>query len=284
MKNRKGSLLIIIPFLFMSCFAPRYMYSPSAQNVPVLVKSGDSKLAASYSSDLSGDIFGSSSSASDKKGSNGFDIQGAVAISNNFALQANYFNRTEWNRGDENYRNSAVINYKRNLAEIGIGYFKSMNRRDKVIFQVFGGIGKGTSTFTDKGKDQNNIFYIKNHRADVFKVYIQPAFLFRIRDNFVMSVSSRMSIINFRNIKTDYTETELEDYRLNDLPYGARTFWEPAFTHTFGFNKLRGVKFEYQLSTSLLLSDRTIDYRSFNFSLGVALDIPKIFQSAMNDR
>ncbi|MCW3089099.1 MAG: hypothetical protein JWP81_168 [Ferruginibacter sp.] len=274
------AFLAVISVLLLSCNTPRYMYSPSAQNVPVLVKNGDSKLAANYSSDLSGYPFTSTSPAGETKKSNGFDLQGAVAITDHFAIQANYFNRTERNGGnDDNYLDSTVINYKRKLTEFGIGYLKSMHRHDKVMFQVFGGAGKGNFRFTDRGKDQNNIYLLRSHEADVLKVYVQPAFLFRIRENFSMSVSTRFSFINFSNIKTDYTQTELESYQLNDLPLGYRVFFEPAFTNTFGFNKLPGVKFEYQFLTALQISDRTIDYRSFNFSLGILLDIPKMFKT-----
>ncbi|MBC7889160.1 MAG: hypothetical protein H7Z13_14890 [Ferruginibacter sp.] len=280
MKVRTGCFWAIISIFFVSCYTPHYMYSPPAQNIPVLVKKGDSKLSANYSSDLSGNPFNSGSSGGNKKNSKGFDIQGAVAITNHFAIQANYFNRTERNSGGGNNADSAVISYKRNLTEFGIGYFKSVHRRDKVMFQLFGGVGKGTFSFIDRGKNRNGFLFINNHEADVFKVYIQPAFLFRIRDNFSMSVSSRLSIISYSHIKTDYTETELYDYKLSDLSNGAYGFWEPAFTNTFGFDKLPGLKFEYQLSTALLLSERRIDYRSFNFSLGILLDIPKLFQPA----
>ncbi len=268
----------VICLLAASCYTPRYMYSPSAQNVPVLVKKGDSRLSANYSTDLSGSPFPGFSSGSNSTKNNGIDIQGAVAITNNFAIQASYFNRRERNNGNGYNVDSTSISYKRNLTEFAVGYFKSMHRKDKIIFQVFGGAGKGTFSFTDKGKNRYDTSYTRHHQAGVFKVYIQPAFIFRIKENFTLSVSTRLSIINFSNIKTDYTVAELEDYRLNRVPDGSHIFWEPAFTNTFGFNKLPGIKFQYQLLASLRVSNQIIDYRSFNFSLGMLLDIPKIFQ------
>ncbi|MEO5893018.1 MAG: hypothetical protein ABIQ31_22400 [Ferruginibacter sp.] len=281
MKIKTGYLLVAISIFFVSCNTPRYMYSPSAHNVPVLVKQGDSKLAANYSTDLSDDPLTGNSSSGYQRKSHGFDLQGAVAITDHFAIQANYFNRSERNRDSESSYDSADIRYKRHLTEIGFGYLKSMHRRDKVMFQLFAGVGKGSFSFIDNGKDINNVFYTKNHRADVLKVYVQPAFLFRPRENFSLAISTRISFINFRNIQTDYMPDELRDYRLDDLEGGYRTFWEPAFTNTFGFNKLPGVKFEYQFGTSVQMSDRrSIDYRGFNFSLGILLDIPKMFKPA----
>ena len=272
-------LMIAVSVMLVSCYTPRYMYSPTAQNVPILVKAGDSKLAAAYSTDLSWLPTDNGSNDNSNDRSNGFDLQGAVAVTNNFALQANYAKRTEYNNDNENYRDSSGIRYNRRLAEFGLGYFNSIHRNDKVLFQVFAGMGTGRSSFTDKGMDFNNVFYERHHQADMLKVYVQPAIIFRPRENFVLSVSSKLNFINFRNIKTDYTDAELNTYQLNDLPHSSRTFWEPAFTNSFGFNKLPGVRFEYQFSAALQVDERHIDYRSFNFGIGMMLDIPKMFRS-----
>ncbi|MEO6731886.1 MAG: hypothetical protein ABIN01_11775 [Ferruginibacter sp.] len=269
----------MLAIFLASCTVPRYMYSPSAQNVPVLVKQGDSKLSANYSTDFTGSPFGTSSNGTYNK-NEGLDLQGAVALTNNFAIQANYFNRRERDYTDrENPKNSG-INYKRELTEIGIGYFNSMHRRDKVMFQIFGGVGKGAFSFTDQVTDFTSPLVTKHHSADVFKIYFQPAFIFRVRENFGLSVSTRFSIIKFSNIQTDYTVLQLDDYRLRHLDYGSHVFFEPAFTNTFGFNKLPGVKFQYQILAALRISEPFIDHRSFNFSVGMLLDVSKLFKPA----
>jgi hypothetical protein len=108
-------------------------------------------------------------------------------------------------------------------------------------------------------------------------LYIQPAFMFRSKGNFAASVSTRFSFIKFGHITTDYTQDELLNYKLDGLTYGFRTFFEPAFTGTFGFKKLPGVQFEFQFGLALLTSTNYIDHRAFNFSGGIVLDIPKIF-------
>ena len=270
--------LLASPVLLISCYTPRYMYSPAAQNVPVLVKKGDSKLAAYFSSNFSQKSF--VDNRVNESRNRGFDLQGAYAITDNFAIQANYFNRSESNNGNASVGrlDSSVIDYKRNLAEVGIGYFKSLNAKGLVFFQVFGGMGKGEFSFTDNGKDRNNINYTRSHKADVTKFYIQPAMLFRTRGSFAGSISTRLSVIRFGNIKTGYSPAELSNYKLDSLTYGARTFWEPAITNSFGFKRLPGIRIEYQLGTSLLLSRRRIDYRAFNFSLAIVLDLPKLLK------
>jgi hypothetical protein len=242
-----------------------------------LVKKGDSKGAAYLSSNLSQK--NNANNRTHESKSRGFDLQGAYAISNNFALQANYFKRTESNNGYivNGDLDSSFIRYKRQLTEIGIGYFKSLNKNNRVIFQVFGGVGKGKFSFTDNGKTSNDIDYSRTHQADVTKLYIQPAFMFRSKGNFAASLSTRFSFIKFGNIKTDYTQDELFNYNLDDLTYSFRTFFEPAFTSTFGFNKLPGVQFEFQFGLAVLTSSHYVDHRAFNFSGGIVLDIPKMF-------
>ncbi len=270
--------LVIGSLCFMSCYTPRYMYSPAAQNVPVLVKKGDSKVAAYFSSNLSQKD--NANNRTNESKSRGFDLQAAYAISNYFAIQANYFKRTESNNGYTVNGNLDIsfIRYKRQLAEIGIGYFKSLNKNNRVIFQVFGGVGKGKFSFTDNGKTSNDIDYSRTHQAGVTKLYIQPAFMFRSKGNFAASLSTRFSFIKFGNIKTDYTQDELFHYNLDDLTYGFRSFYEPAFTNTFGFKQLPGIQFEYQITIAVLLSRRFIDHRAFNFSLAIVLDLQKLLR------
>lgn len=281
MSLKKVYLLPFILIFFASCIIPRYMYSPSAQNVPVLVKKGDSKLSASYSNNILNESFAQSSPNMEKDKGRGFDIQSAVAITDHFAIQANYYKRSESNyEASSNTGNNNVVNYKRKLTEIGIGYFTSLHRKDKVMLQVFSGAGNGMFSFTDITKDRNNNLFTKQHQAGVFKFYVQPAMMFRIKENFALSVATRLSILKFSNIKTDYPVTELDNYNLDGLAYGSHTFFEPAFINTFGFNKLRGLQFEYQLGFSFQVNERKISYRELNFSLGILLDIPKIFKAA----
>ncbi|MEI9958042.1 MAG: hypothetical protein WDM90_17460 [Ferruginibacter sp.] len=53
-------------------------------------------------------------------------------------MQLNYYHRKERNTGDfdAGYNDSVVLNYKRNLTEIGMGYFHVLNKN--AIVQVFG--------------------------------------------------------------------------------------------------------------------------------------------------
>ena len=86
----KTNLLPLICFIFFaaSCNTPRYIYSPSAHNVPVLTKKGDSKIGALYSTNAVGQEKKDGVKVDNR--SRGYDVHGAVAITDNFAIQANH--------------------------------------------------------------------------------------------------------------------------------------------------------------------------------------------------
>ncbi len=245
----------------------------------MLTQKGDSKLAANYSANFGDNVVKENVSTTGK--ARGYDLQAAYAISNHWALQLNYFNRTERNAGDfDSFSlDSTVINYKRNLTEIGAGYFHAINGNKLAIFQIFAGIGFGKSNFTDKGRDRNNVFHNKFHNMSVTKLFFQPAIMVRSKKNYAASFSSRLSLQYFNNIITDYTFTELNNYVLDSLTISPSLFWEPAVVNTFGFKKLPGLQLEFQLGMSFLMSRRFVDYRSFNFSAGILVDVPKLLKT-----
>ena len=282
MKTAPALLLFTFSFLLFSCYTPRYVYSPSAHNVPLLVKKGDSKLAANYSFNAADNTV--KDSIPIKAKARGYDLQAAYAFTNHWAMQLNYFHRTERNAGDFNagYHDSVVINYKRNMVEIAAGYFHLLDHNQRALFQVFAGAGFGTSSFTDNGRDFSNVYRSRHHMMHVTKIFIQPAFTVRSKRNFSASLSSRHSFIYFSKINTDYNATELDNYKLDSLSYSPRIFWEPSVVNNFGFKKLPGLQFEFQAGFAFLLSRSFVDARSFNFSAGLLFDLPKIF--ALNHR
>lgn len=262
----------IVMLIFINgCYTPRYAYSPSAHNVPVLSKKGDSKLGINYSSNGGGNGLNQSF---DGASSNGADIQGAYAFSKKWAIKSSYFIRNELNAGDFRLSDSAVIRYKRRLLDVGIGYFTPLDKDGNLFFQLFAGIGRGKFSFTDNGReDPNAPLYSRFHRSNITKYYIQPAFQVQYKKLVAASLSSRFSIVNFGNIKTDYSPSELENYSLKDLGDGPVVFWEPGFVNSYGFKKLPGFQIEYQVGASFLVSRRFVDTRTFNFSIGLQSDL-----------
>ncbi|NOT91478.1 hypothetical protein [Ferruginibacter sp.] len=277
MKTALALLLMAFSFSLFSCYTPRYVYSPSAHNVPVLTQKGDSKLAANYSVNPVDNAV--KDSVPVKAKARGYDLQAAYAFTNHWAVQVNYFHRTERNAGDfdAGTRDSVVINYKRNLTEIGVGYFTAMNENKRSLIQIFAGVGFGKSGFTDNGREWNGAIRSHYHNMNVTKLFIQPAITVRSRKNFAASFSSRHTIIYFKNITTDYNPSELNSYKLDSLSYSPRVFCEPSVVNTFGFKKIPGVQFEFQMGFAFLVSRRFVDARVFNISGGLLFDLPKVF-------
>ncbi len=270
MKRRSlsGLMLICIIAVAASCNTPRYIYSPSAQNVPVLTKKGDSKIGAVYSTNLTGEEKRDGQIIENR--SRGFDLQGAVAITHQFAIQANHFYRWEKSTGGPD---SLTIRYKRNLTEIGLGYYLPINEKKNIFFQFFAGAGLGKFSFTDDNKFGTNF-----HETNIVKIYLQPAILFKSTGSFTSSVSIRASSINYSKIKTNYSVSQLSDFNLDNLNGRGKIFIEPAFTGSFGFKNVPGLRFEFQGGLSFLMARNFIDYRFFNFSAGTWLDIGSLFK------
>ena len=280
------TILAILSFIivFTSCGTPRYAHSPTAHNVPILTKQGDSKIAANYSNN---GVESSTDGNDDyeKNISHGFDLQGAVAVTNHIALQASYFYRREKknsNFGDFGF-DSSRIRYKRNMFEFGAGYFTQLDTKQRVILQIFAGAGLGETSITESGSDFNQLPYSRFYNTDLAKFYLEPSITFRAKEIFAASIATRLSVVKFRNIKTNYSFDEKQNFNLDSLNRYPLVFFEPAFVGSFGFNKLPGFRIEIQAGLSLLVDQKVfIDYRPFNFSAGLVFDIRKLINGAHN--
>ena len=207
----------------------------------------------------------------------GSDILAAYAISNHWALQAGYFARRETNDGNYlSITDSAVIHYQRKTWEASAGYFKNLPGRAHSYFQLFAGIGAGYFNFNDVGKDANGIIYQQYHYAKALKFYLQPAVFLNAPNHFTTAISSRFTLIKFKKIKTNYSFTQLNNFKLDSIALSPTLFWEPALTNYIGFKKITGLKIALQAGFAFLVSKKFVDTRPFNFSAGINLDLPKI--------
>ena len=230
-------LTVITLLILVSCNTPRFAYSPNAHNVPVLKEKNDSKLAFNYSTNA--DTRSSNDKYSRNK-ANGFDIQGAYAVTPSVAVQAAFFSRSERvSSNDQSYFDSSVIRYKRNLFEFGAGYFTPIDKKGRIHFQAFGGVGFGKVTINDNGRDNNQLPYARFFDANLTKFYAEPAVTFKSSEVFAASLSTRFSVIKFSNTKTNYAQAEKEEFHLDSISRNAIVFFEPAFVNSFGFNKWR---------------------------------------------
>jgi hypothetical protein len=272
--------LIAVAFVagLSSCYTPRYMYSPTNTNVPNLTKKGDSKLAAYYAFGINGNKTRNGVTQNqDDFHNRGFDLQGAYALTNHIGLIASQSNRYERNSGNfVNTIDSATINYRRGITELGVGYFGRF-AKNKSLVQVFAGYSFGHFSINDAGKDNASGPYTRFHNTSVKKAFLQLAIQSDLSPNFTTSFANRFNFVFFSNIITNYTPQEQESYLLSNLDGRTSVFWEPAIINNFGFKKMPGFRFEVQLGFASLVSRKFIDYRSVNLSIGTIADMRKLF-------
>lgn len=269
MKNMKSSIILFfVSFSLYSCYSPRYVYSPSTQNIPLLHKKNDLEFAGFYSGSIN-------AFAEKRNNSYGFDINAAWAISNHFAAILNESFGWEKNGDNDSFfpSDSSILSYKRNFTEIGAGYFINARHNEKMQFQLFGGIAFGSSDINDD-YFSNNVWMSKYHNSNITKIFIQPAIIYNPLKNFSGALASRITEVIFTHIHTNYTPVELDNYILDSLIVSPVFFWEPAVSYTFGFKKLP-VKLRIQGSISILLNHRFVEHRTGNLSLGIIADIAK---------
>ncbi|MEO7263364.1 MAG: hypothetical protein ABIW38_00560 [Ferruginibacter sp.] len=270
-------LCICVPLAITACYTPRYVYSPAAQNVPTLTKKGDINFTAYYSTSFA--IKSKDATNNIKVKNSGADVQVAIAFNNHWAAQAAYFTRKETNDGNyQSITDSAVINYKRDAFDAGIGYFTPLPGRVNSYFQVFVGLGTGNYNFTDEGRNLNGFSYSRFHKAKALKCYFQPAIMLWPSKNYSTAFSSRFTLIKFQNIKTSYNFTELNNYKLDSIAVSSTIFWEPALTNNISFKHLPGIQIQMQAGFAFLLTRHFVDSRPFNFSLGLNAELQKIFK------
>jgi len=261
-------LLFFVSICMFSCYAPRYVYSPSTQNIPLLHKKNDLEFSGFY--------VGSINALKEKGNSiNGFDLHGAWAVSNHFAVMLNESFRWEKNGGNDSFfpGDSSLLKYKRNFTEFGAGYFTPGAYNEKMQFQLFGGMAFGASDISDD-YISNGVHTDKYHNSNVTKIFIQPAVIYNLGKHFSTALASRFTEVIFTHIHTNYTPEELDNYILDSLKVSPVFFWEPAASYTFSFKKFP-VKLRIQGSISILLNHRFVEHRTGNLAVGIIADFAK---------
>ncbi|HEX8316736.1 MAG TPA: hypothetical protein VF609_17190, partial [Flavisolibacter sp.] len=208
---RPANLLLYfsIIVLLSSCTQRRYIYAAAKNNTPSLQKKGDSRLNASFS-------FGKARGTGDSSVNYGYDIQGAYALTNHFALMASYYSRRESDVMDEGYRRavlitSSFVNYRRHLLEAGAGYFDSIDKN--AVFNVYAGAAFGKLSLDDVGL-MDSIRYARFFNANVRKYFIQPGVSFFNRSQGSFNLNLRLSLLQFNTTSTGYSDRELDYFNL----------------------------------------------------------------------
>ncbi|MDQ2720666.1 MAG: hypothetical protein M3Z26_13035 [Bacteroidota bacterium] len=273
---------LIIMIAFTSCTTYRYIYSASPANDPYFNKKGESKLTGYYSSSGDNNLLG--------EFAGGFDMHGAYAIENHWALTVGYFNRREkdvfnYYHSDSPF-DSSIVKYKRNLFDIGAGYFVALNQNKTITFNLYGGFSSGKFSLEDDGVDHNDSNYNRYHDSKINKWFLQPSFNFMPGHHVRFSFGLKVSFVHYGNIHTSYTAEELHYFALDRIPNKTIPYAESFFNLQFGFPKYPWVKLDMELSgasqplynnpNNLNDNSERLRTRGSNASIGLNFDFSKI--------
>lgn len=267
MKKRLLPSSILVITILSSCTTYRYIYTASPPNNPYFSQKGESKVAAYYSA------AGSNDKASGHTAS-GWDLQGAYAIGNHWALTTSYLNRRERDNYNFGRNESSSISYKRNLFDIGAGYFLVPDKVKYFSFNLYGGMAFGEFSFVD-----DRTYSSRFHNSSITKSYFQPSVNFMPTPNFRMSFGTKFSFVHYGNIQTSYTPDEIQSLSLNRIANNTIPFVEPALNIQFGLRKYPWVKMDYTLSGTnrpFRYENTYLDSRTSNVSIGFSFDFSKM--------
>lgn len=273
MTNNNPILFIIICGIFLSCKTPRYIYSPSPPNNPYFRQKGESKLASYYSTS-------GSQNDLENEYDNGFDLQAGYALSNHWAVTADYYKRNEKQIAknvNESFFQNATIRYDRKISSFGAGYFLPLNQNRTIVFNAYTGIGFGKFSFVDYGLN-NGVNYYRNYSNDIIKWYLQPSINFFPVQYFRTGLITKFSWVHYKNAVTNYTQTELDYLDLDVLPGKTLNFFEFTWNMQATLSKIPWMYLDgsVTLCPEAANGNANLEARNFNASIGLSFDLSKL--------
>jgi hypothetical protein len=241
------------------------VYNPPVRNLHYFEEAGQSKLAAHWATGPSRNDGGTSDSYN-----RGFDLQGAYAISDHWALMASYYNRKERDNINTFFSNSTTIysqiDYKRSGGEFAASFFTPLSKTRESFFHLDGGIGFANNSLVDKGTF-DSLGLVRNYSDNMFRFFFQPGF-YTVLGSFQFGLGARLQWQFFDDIQTTYRPAELQAYTL----YGLNQLFnfEPYFSMRYGPASVPWLKAEMQMGFTTV--DKGYYVRGGHFSLGVAVD------------
>jgi len=232
-----------ILFLAVAAFAigcsPKY-YSPNTQNVPLLSQKGEVNLSVAGND-------------------NQVEFQGAYAITNGFAIQANggLFVPKDLDNGDGG---------SGKFIEVGAGYFKPVT--DKFVFELYGLVGSGSVENDLRSRATTNPATTGKLSANIVRYGIQPNFGFKSK-YFSAAISSRIVNLQYSNIDGSlvYDGVNQQAYLRDN---SSNFLIEPALTLRGGVDLVKlqlQIGHSFNLSNSDFRQDNTYATLGLNFRL-----------------
>ncbi len=204
------------------------------------------------------------------------NFQAAFAVTDNIAVMANgqyVYNfdlDTDDNDGNELFFDD---NARGGVIEGAVGYFKPLDPKKRMVFDVYAGYGNGSFKTLTKDYESSTTPVINDYllRTHFNKFFIQPG-IGLSHPVIEAAFTSRISLLKFYSLYAGTKAFENDpDRRINYMAIGNKVLplYEPAFTFRVGY---KYVKFQMQLMFSMLLNDGTYGgYDLDNYFQPVAL-------------
>ncbi len=209
---------LFITILFCSCELLQYV--PNSQNVPLLEEKGEivGSLALSM-----GERFA------------GFEVQSAYSFTEHIGLQ---LNGMVW--GGIDYSQGVLF-------DIAPGYF--LNVAENVVFEVYGGYGRGKIYHTYNYDSQSNISFVDVNLdfVNYDRYFIQPAIGYHVK-NFDFAFSTRFNLMDYYGTKPIYAFSSDDPWSFTVQELDKFYTIDPAITMRFGWRQ-----FKFQLQSVFLI-------------------------------
>lgn len=202
------------------------VYTPNVVNTPLLRHKGETAISA--------------------HAGNGFHLQGAHAISHNVGIMANYMGVADKVVSDNITRKGTG-----NFFEVGLGYYSAYYGQ-RGVFELYGGAGIGNVNIKKSGTG----FSTKDLEARITRYFIQPSFGGRWK-LLEIAFTPRITAVNYNNLKTTYTQADLEADKFQYLENHPWVFIEPSLTLRAGF---AGLKAQIQFGHSFKFSNDELGF------------------------
>lgn len=236
-------LFVLAMLILSSCTQPRYVYNQPARNLHYFTEANQLKLTGSWATGPS-----RSDGSTDKKYNNGYDFQGAYALSHHWAVMGSFYNRKEQDvikHPDRSLPRSSTITYKRSGYEIAGSYFRPFDPGKSSFFCIDGGLGFAKNSHEDYGTIFDSLGMTRNYQNNMSRFFIQPG-VYTGPGAFQAGMGLRLQWQFFNNVKTTYTPQELTVFSLNGLHEMFSI--EPYFSLRFSPKSIPMVKAEVQFS------------------------------------
>jgi hypothetical protein len=238
------AICIILADGCMPCY-----YAPNAQNVPVFTEKGQGNGTFSFQ-------LGALSL--------GWNVQGALAVSDHIGLVANYNHYSGREESITLLGDDYSSHFKSDMGEAGLGYYHTFE--NKFVFETYGGLG-GSRIRTDYERWDGD----GSSSIGITSFFIQPAFAY-YKKNIRLAFSSRFRLVNYRDIHySSQLGIGAKESLIAMDQHPSAGFFEPAFTFRAGSEH---IKFQTQVGISVILTQSDIfEFDPFNINFGLVFSI-----------